>query len=291
MNFKKGTDMYKIVEKKVLSENVKLMKIHAPLVAKKALAGQFVMLRIHEKGERIPLTIVDYERSKGNVTIIFMEVGKTTKELGKMEVGDSILNFVGPLGKPSEIEKFGTVACVGGGVGIAPIYPIVRELKNAGNYVISILGARNEKLLILEKEIGAFSDEIYICTDDGSKGTKGFVSDVLHKLINDGKKIDIVWAIGPVIMMKVISDLTRKYNIKTIVSLNPIMVDGTGMCGSCRVTVGGETKFACVDGPEFDGHKVDFDNLLIRNKRFLEEECLSLKLLLRKQWQGNDYEH
>jgi len=283
--------MYKIVEKKVLSENVKLMKIHAPLVAKKALAGQFVMLRIHEKGERIPLTIVDYERSKGNVTIIFMEVGKTTKELGKMEVGDSILNFVGPLGKPSEIEKFGTVACVGGGVGIAPIYPIVRELKNAGNYVISILGARNEKLLILEKEIGAFSDEIYICTDDGSKGTKGFVSDVLHKLINDGKKIDIVWAIGPVIMMKVISDLTRKYNIKTIVSLNPIMVDGTGMCGSCRVTVGGETKFACVDGPEFDGHKVDFDNLLIRNKRFLEEEGLSLKLLLRKQWQGNDYEH
>ena len=291
MNFKKGTDMYKIVEKKVLSENVKLMKIHAPLVAKKALAGQFVMLRIHEKGERIPLTIVDYERSKGNVTIIFMEVGKTTKELGKMEVGDSILNFVGPLGKPSEIEKFGTVACVGGGVGIAPIYPIVRELKNAGNYVISILGARNEKLLILEKEIGVFSDEIYICTDDGSKGTKGFVSDVLHKLINDGKKIDIVWAIGPVIMMKVISDLTRKYNIKTIVSLNPIMVDGTGMCGSCRVTVGGETKFACVDGPEFDGHKVDFDNLLIRNKRFLEEEGLSLKLLLRKQWQGNDYEH
>ena len=291
MNFKKGIDMYKIVEKKVLSENVKLMKIHAPLVAKKALAGQFVMLRIHEKGERIPLTIVDYDRSKGNVTIIFMEVGKTTKELGEMEVGDSILNFVGPLGKPSEIEKFGTVACIGGGVGIAPIYPIVRELKNAGNYVISILGARNEKLLILEKEIGAFSDEIYICTDDGSKGTRGFVSDVLHKLINDGKKIDIVWAIGPVIMMKVISDLTRKYNIKTIVSLNPIMVDGTGMCGSCRVTVGGETKFACVDGPEFDGHKVDFDNLLIRNKRFLEEEGLSLKLLLRKQWQGNDYEH
>lgn len=291
MNFKKGTDMYKIVEKKVLSENVKLMKIHAPLVAKEALAGQFVMLRIHENGERIPLTIVDYDRSKGYVTIIFMEVGKTTKELGKMEVGDSILNFVGPLGKPSEIEKFGTVACVGGGVGIAPIYPIVRELKNAGNYVISILGARNEKLLMLEKEIGDFSDEIYICTDDGSKGTKGFVSDVLHKLINDGKKIDIVWAIGPVIMMKVISDLTRKYNIKTIVSLNPIMVDGTGMCGSCRVTVGGETKFACVDGPEFDGHKVDFDNLLIRNKRFLEEEGLSLKLLLRKQWQGNDYEH
>ena len=291
MNFKKGIDMYKIVEKKVLSENVKLMKIHAPLVAKKALAGQFVMLRIHEKGERIPLTIADYDRSKGNVTIIFMEVGKTTKELGKMEVGNSILNFVGPLGKPSEIEKFGTVACIGGGVGIAPIYPIVRELKNAGNYVISILGARNEKLLMLEKEIGDFSDEIYICTDDGSKGTRGFVSDVLHKLINDGKKIDIVWAIGPVIMMKVISDLTRKYNIKTIVSLNPIMVDGTGMCGSCRVTVGGETKFACVDGPEFDGHKVDFDNLLIRNKRFLEEEGLSLKLLLRKQWQGNDYEH
>jgi len=271
--------MYEILEKKVMSEAVKLMKIKAPLVAKKALAGQFVMLRIDEKGERIPLTIADYDRDKGTITIIFMEVGKTTKQLGKMKEGDKLLNFAGPLGMPSEIEKYGTAVMIGGGVGIAPLYPIVRELKKTGNYVISILGARNEKLLMLEKEIDEFSDELYICTDDGSKGTKGFVSDVLQKLINDGKKIDIVWAIGPVIMMKVVSDLTRKYNIRTVVSLNPIMVDGTGMCGGCRVSVGDETKFACVDGPEFDGHLVDFDNLMLRNRRFIEEERHACKLL------------
>lgn len=271
--------MYEILEKKVMSEAVKLMKIKAPLVAKKALAGQFVMLRIDEKGERIPLTIADYDRDKGTITIIFMEVGKTTKQLGKMKEGDKLLNFAGPLGMPSEIEKYGTAVMIGGGVGIAPLYPIVRELKKAGNHIISILGARNEKLLMLEKEIDEFSDELYICTDDGSKGTKGFVSDVLQKLINDGKKIDIVWAIGPVIMMKVVSDLTRKYNIRTVVSLNPIMVDGTGMCGGCRVSVGDETKFACVDGPEFDGHLVDFDNLMLRNRRFIEEEKHACKLL------------
>jgi ferredoxin--NADP+ reductase len=264
--------MYEILEKKILSENVKLIKVKAPLVARKAKAGQFIILRIDEKGERIPLTIADYNREKGTITIIFMEVGKTTKQLGKLKVGDSILNFAGPLGQPSEIEKFGNVVCIGGGVGIAPLYPIVRELKRAGNYVISILGARNEKLLMLEKEIQEFSDELHICTDDGSKGTKGFVSNILQNLVDDGKKIDIVWAIGPVIMMKVVVDLTKKYDIKTIVSLNPIMVDGTGMCGGCRVSVGGENKFACVDGPEFDGHKVDFNNLLLRNRRFVCEE-------------------
>jgi len=271
--------MYEILEKKTLSENVKLMKVKAPLVAKKALAGQFVMLRIDEKGERIPLTIADYDRDKGTITIIFMEVGKTTKQLGKMKEGDKLLNFAGPLGMPSEIEKYGTAVMIGGGVGIAPLYPIVRELKKAGNHIISVLGARNEKLLMLEKEIDEFSDELYICTDDGSRGTKGFVSNVLQKLIDDGKKIDVVWAIGPVIMMKVVSDLTRKYNIRTVVSLNPIMVDGTGMCGGCRVSVGGETKFACVDGPEFDGHLVDFDNLMLRNRRFIEEEKHACKLL------------
>jgi ferredoxin--NADP+ reductase len=205
-----------------------------------------------------------------------MEVGKTTKQLGKLQVGDKLLNFAGPLGQASEIEEYGTVVCIGGGVGIAPLYPIVRELKKAGNYVISILGARNEKLLMLEKEIKEFSNEFYICTDDGSKGLKGFVSDVLQKLIDEDKKLDIVWAIGPVIMMKVVANLTKKYDIKTVVSLNPIMVDGTGMCGGCRVSVGGETKFACVDGPEFDGHLVDFDNLMLRNRRFIcqeEEAC------------------
>jgi ferredoxin--NADP+ reductase len=264
--------MYEILEKKILSETVKLMKVKAPLVAKKAIAGQFIILRIDEKGERIPLTIADYDRKEGTVTVIFMEVGKTTKQLGTLEVGDSLLNFVGPLGQPSEIEKYGTVVMIGGGVGIAPLYPIVRELKNAGNYVISILGARNKELLMLENEIEEYSDELHICTDDGSKGHKGFVSDVLQKLIDNGKKIDIVWAIGPVIMMKVVANLTKKYDLKTIVSLNPIMVDGTGMCGGCRVSIGGETKFACVDGPEFDGHLVDFDNLMLRNRRFVCEE-------------------
>lgn len=268
--------MYEIVEKQVLSETVKLMKIKAPLVAKKAQAGQFIILRIDEQGERIPLTITDYDREEGTVAIIFMEVGKTTKQLGKMKVGEFLLNFAGPLGNSSKIKKYGTVIMIGGGVGIAPLYPIVRELKKIGNHVISILGARNEKLLMLEKEIGEFSDELFITTDDGSKGQKGFVSDVLQRLIDKGHKIDMVMAIGPVIMMKVVADVTRPHKIKTLVSLNPIMVDGTGMCGGCRVSVGGETKFACVDGPEFDGHLVDFNNLMLRNRRFLcqeEEAC------------------
>ena len=264
--------MYPIVEKKILSETVKLMKVKAPLVAKKAKAGQFIILRIDEKGERIPLTIADYNRNKGTVTIIFMEVGKTTKQLGTMIEGDNILNFAGPLGKSSEIENYGTVVCIGGGVGIAPLYPIIKALKEAGNYVICILGARDKSLLMLEEEINENCDELHIATDDGSKGLKGFVSDILQNLIDKEKRIDIVWAIGPVIMMKVVANLTKKYDIKTIVSLNPIMVDGTGMCGGCRVEVGGKTKFACVDGPEFDGHKVDFNNLMLRNRRFLRDE-------------------
>ena len=270
--------MYEILKKEVLSETVKLMEIKAPLVAKAAKAGQFIILRIDEEGERIPLTIADYDGKKGTVTIIFMEVGKTTKQLGKMKVNDKILNFAGPLGMVSEIEKYGTCVMIGGGVGIAPLYPIVKELKQAGNKVISILGARNEKLLMLEDEVEKYSDEFYICTDDGSKGTKGFVSNVLQDLIDKGEKIDIVWAIGPVIMMKVVADLTKRYDLKTLVSLNPIMVDGTGMCGGCRVTVGGKIKFACVHGPEFDGHKVDFDNLMLRNRRFIDEEKHACKI-------------
>ncbi len=270
--------MYEIIEKKVLSETVKLMKIKAPLIANKAQAGQFIMLRIDEKGERIPLTIADFDRKKGTITIIFMEVGKTTKQLGTLKIGESIQNFAGPLGMASEIEKYGNVVCIGGGVGIAPLYPIVKALKETGNHIVSILGARNEKLLLLEEEIESFSDEFYITTDDGSKGHKGFVSDVLQKQIDEKEKIDMVMAIGPVIMMKVVADLTKKYNIKTLVSLNPIMVDGTGMCGGCRVSVDGETKFACVDGPEFDGHKVDFENLMLRNQRFIKEEEETCKL-------------
>ncbi len=270
--------MYEIVEKKVLSETVKLMKIKAPLVAKKAKAGQFIILRIDENGERIPLTIADFDRKKGTITIIFMEVGKTTKKLGTLNVGDSIVNFAGPLGVQSEVKKYGTVVMIGGGVGIAPLYPVVKALKEEGNHVISILGARNKSLLMLEKEIDEFSDELFIATDDGSKGRKGFVSDVLQKLIDGKTKIDMVMAIGPVIMMKVVADLTKKYDIKTLVSLNPIMVDGTGMGGGCRVSVGGETKFACVDGPEFDGHLVDFNNLMLRNRRFVKEEEHACKI-------------
>jgi len=270
--------MYEIVEKKVLSENVKLMKIKALLVAKKAKAGQFIILRIDETGERIPLTIADFDKKKGTITIIFMEVGKTTKKLGTLNVGDSIINFAGPLGVPSEVKKYGTVVMIGGGVGIAPLYPVVKALKEEKNHVISILGARNKSLLMLEKEIDAVSDELFIATDDGSKGHKGFVSDVLQKLINEKPRIDMVMAIGPVIMMKVVADLTKKYDIKTLVSLNPIMVDGTGMCGGCRVSVGGETKFACVDGPEFDGHLVDFKNLMLRNRRFVKEEEHACKI-------------
>ena len=248
------------------------------MLQKKLKQASSIILRIDEKGERIPLTIADYDRKAGTITVIFMEVGKTTKQLGTMKVGDKILNFAGPLGVASEIEKYGTVVCIGGGVGIAPLYPIVRALKKAGNEVISILGARNEKLLMLEDEVEEHSDELHICTDDGSKGHKGFVSDVLQKLIDDGKDIKIVWAIGPVIMMKVVANLTKKYNLKTLVSLNPIMVDGTGMCGGCRVTVDGKIKFACVDGPEFDGHLVDFDNLMLRNRRFIKEEEHACKM-------------
>ena len=275
--------MYPIIEKKVLSENVKLMKIKAPLIANKAQPGQFIILRIDEKGERIPLTIADFDREKGTITIIFLEVGKTTKQLGTLNVGDSLENFVGPLGMPSEVKKYGTVVCVGGGVGIAPLYPIVKALKETGNYVISILGAKTKSLLLLEKEIEGFSDEFYIATDDGSKGQKGFVSDVLQQII-EKKKIDLVMAIGPIIMMKVVSDLTRKYNIKTLVSLNPIMVDGTGMCGGCRVSVGGKIRFACVHGPEFDGHQVDFGNLMIRNRRFVRDEGIAIKKHMDEQW-------
>jgi ferredoxin--NADP+ reductase len=269
--------MYPIVEKKVLSENVKLLKIKAPLVAKKALPGQFIILRIDEKGERIPLTIADSNRKEGTVTIIFLEVGKTTKQLGTLNVGDSLENFAGPLGMPSEVKKYGTVVCVGGGIGIAPLYPIVKALKESGNHVISILGAKTKDLLLLEKEIKAFSDEFYIATDDGSKGHKGFVSDVLQKVI-DTQNVNMVMAIGPIIMMKVVSNLTKKYDIKTLVSLNPIMVDGTGMCGGCRVSIDGKTKFACVHGPEFDGHKVDYDNLMLRNRRFIHAEGEACKL-------------
>ncbi len=268
--------MYKIVDARFLAENIKLFEIEAPRIAKKRKAGQFVIIRIHEHGERIPLTIADSDSEKGTVTIIVQGVGKTTKELNLKEKGEYILDVVGPLGQPSHIENFGTAVSIGGGVGTAIAYPTAVALKQAGNYVITINGARTKDLVILEEEMKAVSDEAYITTDDGSYGYHGFVTDKLQELIDQGKKIDFVLAIGPIPMMKAVAEVTRPYNIKTIVSLNPIMVDGTGMCGGCRVLIDGKAEFACVDGPEFDAHKVDFKNLADRNRMYrkFEEEAL-----------------
>jgi len=270
--------LFKIVAKKVLSEVNKLMEIEAPLVARKVQPGQFIILRVSEKGERIPLTVADSNKEKGTITIIFQEIGKTTKELGTKEVGDYLSDFVGPLGQPMELPSSGRVIAVGGGVGIAPIYPKVKAFYDAGLEVISIIGARTADLLILEDEMRAVSTELHICTDDGTKGHHGFVSDLLQPFLDDKtKKIDEIIAVGPLPMMRVIANQTRPYGIKTMVSLNPIMVDGTGMCGCCRVTVGGQTKFSCVDGPVFDAHQVDFDELTRRARTYLDEEKIALE--------------
>ncbi len=266
--------MFKIIKKKILSKDVFLFEIEARQIAKKACAGQFVIVNIDEFGERIPLTIADFDREKGIITIIFQAIGVSTKLLSEKNEGDYVKDFVGPLGQKSEIYKTDkTVICVGGGIGIAPIYPIVRSMKEIGNKVISIIGARNSDILILEDELKKISDEVIITTDDGSKGIKGFVTDALKSIIDRGEKIAQVTAIGPVIMMKTVADLTKKYGVKTIVSLNPIMIDGTGMCGGCRVQVGDETKFACIDGPEFDGHLVDFASLMLRQRMYRKEEA------------------
>jgi len=267
----------KIVETGFLSHAVVKMVIEAPDVARKRKAGQFIVLMTDEKGERIPLTIVDSDSEKGTITIIFQVVGKTTTCLSDMKVGESLYSVLGPLGCPTEIEKFGTTVCVGGGVGIGVVYPITKALKEADNRVISIIGARTKDILILEDEMKEISDQLLIATDDGSYGFHGFVSDVLQNLIDMGEKIDRVVTIGPVPMMRVVCNLTKHYNIKTIVSLNPIMVDATGMCGACRVSVGGKTKFACVDGPEFDGHEVDFDLLTSRLRMYYVQEKEALE--------------
>jgi len=269
--------MFKIVRKEVLNPSVKLLEIEAPYVARKAEPGQFIILRINEEGERIPLTIADYNREKGTVTIIFQKVGKTTKVLGTMKEGEALLDFVGPLGVPSHLEGYKKVAVIGGGLGTAIAYPQAKKLHSMGAEVDSIIGFRNKDLIILEKEMAAVSSRLFITTDDGSNGNKGFVSDVLKKLIEEGNKYDLVIAIGPLIMMKVVSNLTKEYGIKTIVSMNPVMVDGTGMCGGCRVTVGGKTKFACVDGPDFDGHEVDFDEAMRRQMMYKDMEKRSLE--------------
>ena len=256
--------MSTILKKEQLSPKVFRFRIDAPRIAKKRKAGQFVILRAHDEGERIPLTIANAGAHEGWIEIIFQVVGAGTTILSKLDEGDSLNDLVGPLGKPTHIENFGRCICIGGGVGIAPLFPIVSALKEAGNDVTTIIGARNKELLILEEEMKAHSTELHVATDDGSYGFHGFVSNVFNNLIDEGEKFDMAFVIGPAVMMKVTASLTVKQGIKTFASLNPIMIDGTGMCGGCRVTVHGETKFACVDGPEFDASGIDWDELLKR---------------------------
>jgi ferredoxin--NADP+ reductase len=264
--------MFKIVKREEMAEGtVILNEIEAPLIARKAKPGQFVILKVNETGERIPLTMAETDPDKGTITVIYMVVGKSTTTFKTLLVGDGYQDVIGPLGNPTDVEKVGNVVCVGGGTGIAVLHPITRALKEIGNHVTSILGARSKDLLILEDKMKAVSHELLITTDDGSYGRKGFVTDAVRDVLDKGDT-QLVVAIGPVPMMKFVSELTREYGVKTIVSLNPIMVDGTGMCGGCRVTVGDQTKFACVDGPEFDGHKVDYDELMLRLQAYYENE-------------------
>ena len=264
--------MYKILKKKELNPTVTLMEVDAPFVAKKAEPGQFIILRVDEEGERIPLTVADFDREKGTVTIIFQIVGGTTERLNQLREGEFIHDFVGPLGEPSHVEGLKKVAVVGGGVGCAIAYPVAKKLHKLGAEVHSIVGFRSKDLVILEEEFRAVSDEMRMMTDDGSYGKKGLVTDALRELIEAGNEYDEVIAIGPVVMMKFVSLLTKQYGIRTVVSMNPIMIDGTGMCGCCRLTVAGKTKFACVDGPDFDGHEVDYDEIMKRASTYKEFE-------------------
>jgi len=273
--------MYKILLRQDLVPDIHLFKVAAPKVAKKAQAGQFVVIRVNERGERIPLTIADWDREEGSITIVFMEVGTTTHRLAWLEAGDFIADFIGPLGLPTHIEKFGTVICVAGGFAVATIMPIARAMRTEGNRVISIMGARNKSLIFWEDELRSVSDQLIVTTDDGSYARQGLVTEPLKELLETGEKIDRVIAIGPSIMMKFCAKTTQPFGVKTIVSLNPIMVDGTGMCGCCRVSVGGVTKFTCVDGPDFDGHQVDWDLLFARQRIYLDEEKRSFE-----QWQS-----
>ena len=271
--------MYKILDRVDYSDDVYMQVIEAPAVAAACKPGQFIILRIDEEGERIPLTIADFDRAAGTITIVVQAIGKTTRQLQKLGKGDFLANFIGPLGVPSVIEKVGTVVCAGGGIGVAPIYPIARALKEAGNKVISIVAARNQNLLLWEDRMREVSDELIVTTDDGSRGRHCLVTEPLKELCEAGD-IALVYAIGPGVMMKFCSRTTLEYGVKTLVSLNSIMVDGTGMCGACRCSVGGETKFVCVDGPEFDGHQVDFDQLLARQRQYLPQEKESLDAYL-----------
>lgn len=274
---------YKVVRAESLAPQNKLLEVEAPLIARHGKAGQFAILRKHEKGERIPLTLADWDSKKGTVTFVVQEVGKSSAELAALEEGDEILDVVGPLGNPSHVKNYGTIATIGGGLGIAPLYPVSRAFHRAGNKVIAIIGARNKDLLFWQDKLRSVCDDFRICTDDGSFGMKGFVSDMLKKIMyEENVNLNFVFAVGPTIMMKVVAETTRPEGIKTEVSLNPIMVDGTGMCGACRVEVGGETYFTCVDGPDFDAHQVDFDLLMKRQKAFAEMEKRSFNLFREK---------
>jgi len=274
--------MYEILNKRDLTPVTKSYEIQAPAVARKAQAGQFVVVRLHEKGERIPLTIADYDRGQGTITLVVQEVGKTTMEMGTMQAGEHLANLVGPLGNPSEIENYGTVLLVGGGFAIAPVYPIARALKAAGNTVLSIIGVRSKDLLFWEDKMRSVSDELVVCTDDGTYGRKGVVTVPMKEMLETRQPIDRIWAIGPAIMMKFCALTSQPFCVPTIVNLNSTMIDGTGMCGGCRVQVGGEMRFACVDGPEFDGHKVDWDVLMARQRMYLEEEKRAVEVWQRK---------
>ena len=282
--------MFRIVQKRVLAPRIMEFVVEAPLVVRKRRAGHFVIVRVNEQGERIPLTIVDGNPVRGTITLIVQAVGKTTKLLSACEEGGFIQDVVGPLGNPTPIELFGTVVCIGGGVGTAEVFPIAKALKESGNSVSTIIGARTKELVILEKEMREICDAVSITTEDGSKGRKGFVTDELQAMIESGTHIDAIFAIGPVPMMKAVANLTKPFGIRTYVSLNPNMLDGTGMCGGCRVTVGGEMKFACVDGPEFDGHLVDYDELIKRNSTYREQEKLADEAFEEMQKSG-DVQH
>jgi len=272
--------VYRIVEKKILAPTITKYIIEAPYVARKRKAGNFVIIRVDETGERIPLTLVDSDLQAGTITLIVQAIGKTTKALTLKEEGDFIIDVVGPLGNPTPIETGKTIACVGGGVGTAELYPITKALKDTGNIIYTIVGARSKELMILESEMEKVSDKFYITTDDGSYKRKGFVTDQLKELLDANLGIDMVYAIGPLPMMRAVSNLTKPYHVRTLVSLNAVMVDGTGMCGGCRVTVNGKMKFACVDGPEFEGHEVDFDEMLLRNRNYTDMEKISVDRFL-----------
>lgn len=271
-----------ILSKEILAPDIKRIKIKAPLIAKKAKSGQFVILRVSENCERIPLTLIDWDLQEGTITLVFKEVGASTIELGKLEVGDTIHDLVGPLGNPSKIKYYGRVCVIGRGVAIAAAYEKAKRLKDANNHITAIISARNAKLLIYKNEFMKISDRLYIVTDDNSEGIKGYANDVLKKLLESGEKFDLVYAIGAATLMRTISEVTKPYNIKTIVSLNSLMIDGTGLCGCCRLTVGGKAMFTCIDGPEFDGHLIDFNEFRARIHMYEEEEKLALKVIGRE---------